>query len=45
MPDWVLQRTLRMLEPHRQVLEPLLRAAEAEPPAQAGALERDSEAL
>ncbi|WP_436759310.1 hypothetical protein [Streptosporangium sp. V21-05] len=27
VPDWVLQRGRELLDPHREVLEPLLRAA------------------
>lgn len=27
VPDWVLQQTRELLDPHREVLEPLLRAA------------------
>jgi len=32
VPDWVLQRTRALLDPHREVLEPLLRAADPPDP-------------
>lgn len=28
VPDWVLQRTRELLDPHRDELEPILRAAD-----------------
>lgn len=28
VPDWVLQRTRELLDPHREQLEPILRAAD-----------------
>jgi len=31
VPDWVLRRTRELLDPHREQLEPILRAAEAAP--------------
>jgi len=32
MPDWVLQRTRELLDPHRERLEPILRAADPPDP-------------